>query len=65
MINNPNISGAEIKMKKTIEVIQKELATIRTGHASPSLIEHLKIDYAGTVLPLNQLAASLRPRRTY
>ena len=36
MINNQNISGAEIKMKKTIEAIQKELATIRTGHASPS-----------------------------
>ena len=30
MINNQNISGAEIKMKKTIEVIQKELTSIRT-----------------------------------
>jgi ribosome recycling factor len=62
MINNQNISTAEIKMKKTIEAIQKELVTIRTGHASPSLIEHLKIDYAGAVLPLNQLASITAPQ---
>ena len=62
MINNQNISAAEIKMKKTIEAIQKELTTIRTGHASPSLIEHLKIDYAGTVLPLNQLGSITAPQ---
>ena len=62
MINNQNISGAEIKMKKSIEAIQKELATIRTGHASPSLIEHLRIDYAGAVLPLNQLASITAPQ---
>jgi len=62
MINNQNISGAEIKMKKTIEVIQKELTSIRTGHAAPSLIEHLKVDYAGTILPLNQLASITAPQ---
>ena len=62
MITNQNISAAEIKMKKTIEVIQKELVTIRTGHASPSLIEHLKIEYVGTVLPLNQLASITAPQ---
>jgi ribosome recycling factor len=62
MINNQNISGAEIKMKKSIEAIQKELASIRTGHASPSLIEHLRIDYAGAVLPLNQLASITAPQ---
>ena len=62
MINNQHISAAEIKMKKTIEAIQKELVTIRTGHASPSLIEHLKIEYAGAVLPLNQLASITAPQ---
>ncbi len=62
MIDNQNISTAEIKMKKTIEAIQRELITIRTGHASPSLIEHLKIEYAGTVLPLNQLAGITAPQ---
>ena len=62
MINNQNVATAELKMKKSIEAIQKELATIRTGHASPSLIEHQRIDYAGTILPLNQLASITAPQ---
>ena len=62
MINNETIATAELKMKKSVEAIQKELATIRTGHASPSLIEHLRIEYAGAVLPLNQLATISAPQ---
>ena len=62
MINNQTIAFAEQKMKKSIDAIQKELATIRTGHASPTLIEHLRIEYAGTVLPLNQLASISAPQ---
>jgi len=60
MINNQNISAAEIKMKKTIEVIQKELTTIRTGHASPALIEHLKIIMPVRFCRLISSAASMR-----
>ena len=62
MINNQTIANAEIKMKKSVEAIEKELVTIRTGHASPSLIEHLKIEYAGAILPLNQLASISAPQ---
>ncbi|MEK7354005.1 MAG: ribosome recycling factor [Chloroflexota bacterium] len=47
----------EDKMKKTVEGLKKDLSTIRTGRASPALIEHLKVEYSGTVLPLNQLAS--------
>jgi ribosome recycling factor len=61
-MNNETIANAEIKMKKSIEAIQKELVTIRTGHASPSLIEHLRIEYAGAVLPLIQLASISAPQ---
>jgi ribosome recycling factor len=46
----------EQRMRKSVEVLQKELASIRTGRASPGLIEHLKVEYAGSTLPLNQLA---------
>ncbi len=46
----------EERMHKSVEVLQKELASIRTGRASPGLIEHLKVEYAGSTLPLNQLA---------
>ena len=43
-------------MQKTIDGLKQDLATIRTGRASPNLIEHIKVDYAGAMLPLNQVA---------
>jgi len=46
----------EEKMQKTVEGLKKELATIRTGRATPTLIEHIKVDYAGVSTPLNQIA---------
>jgi len=51
----------EQKMRKSIEILQRELGTIRTGHASPSLIEHIKVDYAGVPTPLNQIASISAP----
>ncbi len=51
----------EQKMQKSVEVLQKELATIRTGHATPSLIEHIKVEYAGVPTPLNQIASISAP----
>ena len=46
----------EEKMQKTVEGLKQELATIRTGRATPTLIEHIKVDYAGVSTPLNQIA---------
>ncbi|MCM8783956.1 MAG: ribosome recycling factor [Candidatus Omnitrophica bacterium] len=46
----------EEKMHKTIEVIQREFATVRTSRASPTLLDHIKINYYGTLTPLRQLA---------
>lgn len=46
----------EEKMQRSIEVLGNELATIRTGRAMPSLIEHIKVDYAGVSVPLKQIA---------
>jgi len=43
-------------MQKSIEALKRELATIRTGRATPALIEHIKVDYAGVPTPLNQIA---------
>ncbi len=51
----------EAKMKKTIDGFQKELVTIRTGRATPGLIEHIKVDYAGVPTPLNQVAGISAP----
>jgi len=46
----------EDKMKKAVEGLKKDLSTVRTGRATPALVEHLKVEYSGTVLPLNQVA---------
>ena len=51
----------EEKMRVSVGVLKEDLATIRTGHASPSLIEHLKVDYAGVPTPLNQIAGISAP----
>jgi ribosome recycling factor len=50
------IKDAEVKMAKSIEHLQQELATIRTGRANPALIEHVVVEYYGSPTPLNQLA---------
>ena len=48
-------------MKASAKGFKVELASIRTGHASPALVEHLKVDYAGVATPLNQIAAISAP----
>jgi len=55
------LGNIEQKMQKSVEALQKELATIRTGHATPSLIEHIKVEYAGVPTPLNQIASISAP----
>ncbi len=50
------LAETEQKMRRSIEALQKELASIRTGRASVGLVEHLRVEYAGAVMPLNQVA---------
>ena len=60
MIENV-LSDAEERMRKAIEALGRELAAIRTGRASPSLVENIKVDYYGASTPINQLAALSAP----
>ena len=53
---SPTLQNIEEKMHKTVEGLKQDLATIRTGRATPSIIEHVKVDYAGVPTPLNQVA---------
>jgi len=48
-------------MKAVSEGLKQELSTLRTGRASPALVEHIKVDYAGVPTPLNQLASIAVP----
>jgi ribosome recycling factor len=44
------------KMEKSIALLAQELSKLRTGRASPALVEGIKVDYYGSILPLNQVA---------
>jgi ribosome recycling factor len=50
-------SDVEHRMKMAIEALRRDLATVRTGRASPTLLEGLKVDYYNTPTPLNQVAS--------
>lgn len=46
----------EGKMQASVSSLRKELLTLRTGRATPALVEHIRVDYAGVPTPLNQIA---------
>ena len=50
------LANAEGRMGKAIDALRRDLGGIRTGRASPSLVERLTVEYYGTPTPLNQLA---------
>jgi ribosome recycling factor len=50
------LADAEERMKKSVESCSHELATVRTGRASPHLLDRLVVDYYGTETPLRQLS---------
>src|SRR5260370_17326584 len=46
----------EEKMHKALEATRRELTTIRTGRANPSLLDRVEVEYFGSRLPINQAA---------
>ena len=50
------LKQAEHKMQKAIEVAREDFSGVRTGRASPALLERLMVDYYGTPTPMQQLA---------
>jgi ribosome recycling factor len=50
------LKETEGRMEKCVEALQNDLVKIRTGRASPALIERLQVEYYGTPVPLNQLS---------
>jgi ribosome recycling factor len=55
------LQGIEAKMQSSVRIFREDLATVRTGHATPALVEHIKVEYAGIPTPLNQLAGISAP----
>ena len=60
-MDSHTLLNVEEKMRISAEGLKKELATIRTGHATPALIEHIKVEYAGVPTSLNQIAGVAAP----
>jgi ribosome recycling factor len=55
------MSDAKERMTRAVEALQGDLRTIRTGRASPALVERLPVEYYGSPIPLNQLAGISAP----
>ena len=55
------LADAAERMSKSLESAQHEFTTVRTGRASPSLLDRVTVDYYGAITPLNQLATISAP----
>ena len=55
------LAEMERKMDSSIAALKRELVTIRTGRATPALIENVSVDYYGVATPLNQIASISAP----
>src|SRR6202035_3990486 len=51
------LAQARLRMEKAVEDFRKELAGVRTGRASVTLLDHIRVDYHGTSMPVNQLGS--------
>jgi ribosome recycling factor len=60
-MGNPVVDDAELKMAARIEALKRDLTKIRTGRASLSLLDSIKVDAYGSKMPLNQVAALTIP----
>ena len=48
-------AAAKTRMEKAVEDFRKELASVRTGRANAAILDHVRVDYHGTPMPVNQL----------
>jgi ribosome recycling factor len=58
------MAQARTRMEKAVEDFRKELATVRTGRANVALLDHVRVDYHGTAMPINQLGTLSVPDPT-
>lgn len=57
----PTLDAARKRMEKCMDDMRQNLASIRTGRASLSLLDHIQANYYGTLTPLNQMASLSTP----
>lgn len=62
---NEIISGIESKMEKSVAALRVDLASLRAGRATPSLLEKVMVDYYGSPTPVTQVAKRNRTGTAY
>jgi len=60
----PNLKEAEQAMKAAVEATRREFSTVRTGKATPLLLDSVKVEAYGALMPLNQVATVNTPEPT-
>jgi ribosome recycling factor len=58
------IAAARTRMEKAVDDFRKELATVRTGRANAAILESIRVDFYGTLTPVNQLGTVTVPEAT-
>lgn len=56
-----NVDDAKKRMEETLEAVRREFGTVRTGKATPALLDSVRVDAYGSKMPLNQLASVSTP----
>jgi ribosome recycling factor len=54
-------AAAKTRMEKAVEDFRKELSSVRTGRANAAILDHVRVDYHGTPMPVNQLGTVTTP----
>jgi ribosome recycling factor len=57
-------AAGKTRMEKAVEDFRKELASVRTGRANAAILDHVRVDYHGTPMPVNQLGNVTVPDAT-
>jgi ribosome recycling factor len=55
------LKTAEYKMTRAVEVLSTDLQSVRTGRASPALLDRIQVDYYGSITPINGVASISAP----
>ena len=56
-----SLEEAKVRMEEAVEAVRREFATVRTGKATPALLDTVKVDAYGSKMPLNQVASVSTP----
>ena len=57
----PSVGEAKVHMEKAVEALRREFASVRTGKASPALLDTVRVDAYGSKMPMNQVATVSTP----